>query len=220
MLCKSQLNVRGAEIGSFDDLVRALHAPDSRLKMLATLQTYLDESIDRDHRIFAIGGFIGRADEWRELLFEWIDRIHPSKLPRPIKAFHMTDCENGGGDFRDELGWDRESRRQLIIDLIAIICRYNVALFGMGLPIKEYERLDHVDPNKRLKLGYSQYHLLFQSVIRDLVKEMDDGSFGGHPRVAFFFDRNSPHEFWANHMHKRMQLGDDAEKPENWPSCI
>ena len=91
--------------------------------MLASLQTYLDESIDKDRRIFAIGGFIGRADEWRELLLDWIDRIHPSKLPNPITAFHMTDCETGGGEFRDELGWSRDSRKELIIDLLARFIR-------------------------------------------------------------------------------------------------
>lgn len=200
---------QGHEIASFDALIGALHPPESELRMLASLQTYLDESIDKDRRIFAIGGFIGRADEWRELLLDWIDRIHPSKLPNPITAFHMTDCETGGGEFRDELGWSRDSRKELIIDLLEIICRYNVALFGMGVSIKEYETLDHVDPNKRFRLGNSQYHFLLQSVIRDLVKEMDDGSFGGYERVAFFFDRNSPHEFWANHLHKRMQQDDD-----------
>lgn len=210
VVCKSQLSLEHQrEMASFEALVGALHPPESEIRMLAALQAYMDESSDKERRIFTIGGFIGRADEWRELLFDWIDRIEPRKLPNPIRAFHMTDCENGGGEFRDELGWDRDSRRQLIIDLLDIICRYNVGLFGLGLPIKEYELLDPVNPEKGLKLGYSQYHLLFQLVLREMASEMEEGGFPGHEEIAFFFDRNSPHEFWANHLHKRMQQEDE-----------
>jgi len=177
--------------------------------MLAMLQGYMDESADKDARIFCIGGFFGRSDEWSPLLLEWVDRIQPHRLPHPIKAFHMTDCENGGGEFRDELGWDRDSRKQLIIDLIQIICRYTVGMFGMGLPIQEYEALDPVTTNpsndKGIKLGGGQYRFLLQSVMADLAIEMEDTAFPAHEDIAFFFDRNSPHESWANILHKEMQ---------------
>jgi hypothetical protein len=123
------------------------------------------------------------------LLLEWADRIQPDKLPHPIKAFHMTDCESGGGEFRDELGWDNESRKQLIIDLIQIICRYSVALFGMGLPIQDYEALQPVTKNpsndKGVKLGGGQYRFLLQGGWPSLFITHK----GGCPVLLAFFAR-------------------------------
>jgi hypothetical protein len=189
-------------------LQQIIREPESEIRMLTSLQAYLDESADKERRIFSIGGFIGRADEWTSLLLEWIDRIRLHRLPHPIKAFHMTDCEDGGREFRNELGWDDDSRRNLIIDLLEIICKYNVALYSLGMPIKEYELLDPVNPEKGLRLGHTQYHFLFQSVIPDLAREMDESGIPAHEDMAFFFDQNSPHEFWANKFHKDMQKHD------------
>jgi hypothetical protein len=116
----------------------------------------------------------------------------------------MTDCENGGREFRDDLGWDKQSRTALIIDLIDIICRYPIGMFGMGLPIKEYESLTPVT-DEGIKLGYSQYHFIFQAAIAYLVGELEDNDFPRHDTVDFFFDRNSPHETWAKRLHKELQ---------------
>jgi hypothetical protein len=164
--------------------------------MLATVHAYMDESADKDRRLFTIGGFLGRSDEWRDLRFRWIERIERSKLPRPIKAFHMTDCENGGGEFRDELGWDRDSRRRLIIDLIDLICSYNLGVFGMAIPIQEYESLEPVN-SEGVKLGRNQYCFLMQAVMTELAIEFEKNGFGSHETIDFFFDRNSPHEHWG-----------------------
>ena len=172
--------------------------------MLASLQGYMDESVDRDRRLFVVGGFVGRSDAWSARRYQWIDRIQPHRLPIPIRSFHMTDCETGGGEFRDELGWDKQSRTQLIIDLISIICAQPVGMFGVGVPIKEYESLDPVT-DKGLKLGYSQYHFIFQAAIAYLAGEMEDHDFPRRDTVDFFFDQNSPHEVWAGTLHKELQ---------------
>ena len=172
--------------------------------MLPSVQIYLDESIDKEGRIFVIGGFVGRSDAWSSLLCEWIDRIQPHRLPHPIKAFHMTDCENGGGEFRDQFGWNKSSRTQLIIDLIEIICRHKVGMFGFGLPVHEYEALETINGTR---LGKSQYHFLFQTALSDLAISLEQA---GAPREAldFFVDRNSPHETWARWLHKEMTNDD------------
>jgi hypothetical protein len=202
------LNVQ-TEVEEFIALSRAVHGYESDLEMLAMLQAYLDESVDKDHRMFVVAGFVGRSDAWSSLLHEWIDRIQPERLPRPIKAFHMTDCENGGGEFRDVLGWDKTSRTDLIIDLIDIICRHRVGMFGVGVPIKEYEALSPVT-DQGLKLGYTQYHFAFQAAVAYLAAEMEDHEFPRHDTIAFFLDRNSPHESWANALHKHLQNSDQS----------
>jgi hypothetical protein len=172
--------------------------------VLAAAHAYMDESVDKDRRMFVVGGFVGRADAWSSLRFDWVDRLQPKRLPHPVKAFHMTDCENGGREFRDDLGWDKQSRTALIIDLIDIICRYPIGMFGMGLPIKEYESLTPVT-DEGIKLGYSQYHFIFQAAIAYLVGELEDNDFPRHDTVDFFFDRKSPHETWAKRLHKELQ---------------
>jgi hypothetical protein len=168
------------------------------------MHAYMDESSDKESRLFCIGGFVGRADAWMDLMHRWIERLRPHQLPNPIKAFHMTDCENAGGEFRDELGWDRDSRKQLIIDLLEIICGYPVAMFGVALPLKEYFSLDPIN-DQGDKLGKSQYHFLFQSALADLASELETTDFLPYDNIAFFFDRNSPYEYWANRLHKEIK---------------
>jgi hypothetical protein len=172
--------------------------------MIASLHAYMDESVDKQERMFVLGGFVDRPESWSSILYQWVDRIQPNKLPNPIKAFHMTDCETGNGEFRDELGWDRDTRRQLIIDLIDLISRHVIGLFAVGLPIKEYKALDPITPDGT-RLGYSQYHFIFQAAIAYLAGEFDDSGFGAHETVNFFFDRNSPYETWANRLHKKLK---------------
>jgi hypothetical protein len=184
------------------------------ISSISSIHAYMDESVDKEKRMFVVGGFISRPDAWSSILFRWADRIQPDKLPNSIKAFHMTDCETGGGEFRDDLGWDKTSRQQLIIDLIDILCGHVVGLFAVGLPIKAYDALDPVNP-KGVKLGYSQYHFAFQAAIAYLAGELEDNDFPQNDTVAFFFDRNSPHETWANRLHKELQ-----HSPHAWSRRI
>jgi hypothetical protein len=172
--------------------------------MIASIHAYMDESVDRQERMFVVGGFISRPEVWSSILFQWIDRIQPDRLPHPITAFHMTDCETGNGEFRDKLGWDKTSRTQLIIDLLDIICAHVVGLFAVGLPIKEYKALDPITPSG-IRLGYSEYHFIFQAAIAYLAGELEDAEFPHHETIAFFFDRNSPYETWANRLHEKLR---------------
>ncbi|MGC1475353.1 MAG: DUF3800 domain-containing protein [Terriglobales bacterium] len=172
--------------------------------MIASIHAYMDESVDKQERLFVVGGFVSRPEAWSSILHQWIDRIQPDKLPNPIKAFHMTDCETGQGEFRDKLGWNQGTRRQLIIDLINIICGHVVGLFAVGLPIAEYKALDPITPDGT-RLGYSQYHFIFQAAIAYLAGEFEDSGFPHHETIAFFFDRNSPYESWANKLHAELK---------------
>lgn len=172
--------------------------------MIASIHAYMDESVDKQGRLFVVGGFVSRPEAWSSILYQWVDRIQPDKLPSPIKAFHMTDCETGQGEFRDKLGWNQNTRRQLIIDLIDIICGHVVGLFAVGLPIAEYKALDPITPDGT-RLGYSQYHFIFQAAIAYLAGEFEDSGFPRHETIAFFFDRNSPHESWANKLHAELK---------------
>lgn len=133
------------EVQCFADLAILSHDFQSKLKTMALITAYGDESSDKDKRVLAVGAFVGRADEWTALLLDWIERIKPENLPNPITSFHMTDCETGQGEFRGKFGWTEESRKRLIIDLIEIITRRRVLLYGAGLQMKDYGNLDLID---------------------------------------------------------------------------
>jgi hypothetical protein len=177
---------------------------ESVTTMNASFHAYMDESVDKQERMFVVGGFIARPETWTSIRYRWVDRIQPNKLAHPIRAFHMTDCETGQGEFRDELGWDKDSRRRLIIDLINILCEHVVGLFAVGVPIQEYKALDPVTPTGT-RLGYSQYHFIFQAGIAYLAGEIEDGGFSPNETIDFFFDRNSPYETWARKLYKELQ---------------
>ncbi len=145
------------------------------------LRFYGDESEDKNEKVHAIGGFLGWADEWDRLQEDWIARLKPTG----VSAYHMTDCDNGRGEFSDEKGWKREDRTQLTIDLIEIICRHEVLLIGMGIFVDDYKTLAPVTENGGM-LGYDKWHSVFQGVIREAAIRVSSAPEG--ETIAFFFD--------------------------------
>jgi Protein of unknown function (DUF3800) len=170
---------------------------------MALITAYGDESSDKDKRVLAVGAFVGRADEWTALLGDWIERINPENLPSPITAFHMTDCETGQGEFRDKFGWTEESRKKLIIDLIEIITRHRVLLYGAGLQMKDYGNLELIDGKP---VGKSEYHLLLQAIIGELSMQLEDDKAPGFEEIAYVFDQHDKtREFWAHEIHRETK---------------
>lgn len=193
------------EAEKFSSLANAIHGHRGEIKLLANLEAYMDESADKQRRMFVIGGFMARSDVWREILLDWASCIRDPFLPNRISAFHMTDCEGRGGEFQDKYGWTDETRHKLRDNLIDILCSHGpIGMFGFGVRVEEYQALEPVT-EKGLKLGYSQYHLLLQTVMSYMAMELEDNDFAAHESIAFFFDRYSKYETWANILHKELQ---------------
>jgi hypothetical protein len=146
------------------------------------LRFYGDESEDKEQKVHTLGGFLGWADEWDHLQEEWIDRVKPTG----VSAYHMTDCDNGGGEFSDAKGWTKTDRTQLTIDLIEIICRHKVFLIGMGLYIDDYKTLGPVTDDGEM-LGHDKWHLVFQGALREAAIHVDKIA-PPEETIAFFFD--------------------------------
>lgn len=170
------------EVQCFADLAILSHDFQSKLKTMALITAYGDESSDKDKRVLAVGAFVGRADEWTALLLDWIERIKPENLPNPITSFHMTDCETGQGEFRGKFGWTEESRKRLIIDLIEIITRRRVLLYGAGLQMKDYGNLDLIDGKP---VGKSEYHFLLQAIMGELSMQLEDDKAPSFEDIAY-----------------------------------
>jgi hypothetical protein len=75
-------------------------------------------------------------------------------------------------------------------------------MFGLGIPLRDYKALDAING---VNLGRNEYHFMFQAILADLAIELEEGKLPDHETIAFFFDRNSPHEVWANAVHKASQ---------------
>ena len=191
------------EVQKFADFAVLCHDRDSALKTMALITAYGDESSDKDRRILSVSAFVGRADDWTALLNEWIERLNPKNLPNPVTAFHMTDCESGQGEFRDKFGWTEESRKRLIIDLIGIITRHHILLFGAGLQIKDYGNLELINGDP---VGRSEYHILLQALMCDLSLELEESNAPAIEDIAYIFDqRDKRYEFWAHEIHRETK---------------
>ena len=146
------------------------------------IRFYGDESEDPAGKVIAIGGFIGRADEWDELQEKWIARVKPTGA----SAYHMTDCENGRGEFGDDKGWKAEDRLQLTIDLIELITQHDIFLIGLGLLLDDYRDLGSVNDDG-MKLGHDKWHMVFQGILQEAANRVGDTA-PQEETVAFFFD--------------------------------
>jgi len=180
---------------------------------MSLISAYADESSDKDRRILSVSAFVGEAEEWSFLLADWIERLKPANLPNPVTAFHMTDCETGNGEFSEKNGWDHSSRQKLIIDLISIISRRRVALFGVGMQLKDYSSLELIDGQP---LGKSEYHFLLQAVMGGISMELEETKADRLEDVSYFFDQNAKNEYWANEIHRALR----SDKRVNWSHRI
>jgi hypothetical protein len=170
--------VCGSQLPPWRDILRAVHPPHSKSRFIMAIRFYGDESEDKQEQVHAVAGWVGKAEEWEHLHGEWISRVKPTG----VSAYHMTDCECGGGEFKN---WLKPERDQLTIDLIEMICRHNIFLFGMGILLEDYKSLPPLS-KEEAALGHDRWHLAFQGVIHTPADVMD--GFPPEETIAFFFD--------------------------------
>jgi hypothetical protein len=142
---------------------------------------YCDESEDKESKVLSLAGFLGKAEDWETLQEEWITRVKPTG----VSAYHMTDCDNGQGEFSDSKGWTKRGRTQLTTDLIEIITKYNVYLLGLSVLLDDYESIPQF-PGTNECLGRDKWHLLFQGIFMYAVKLL--GPAPQSENIACFFD--------------------------------
>ena len=165
----------------FVEWASALHAHDSRFKLVAMFKVYLDESADaKKERIFVIAGWLGSVETWEQFIPKWHDRISREGL----RSFHMTDCEARRQEFK---GWSVERKNDLVVDLINIINATEITGFASGVVMPDFKRIVANHPTMR-RFAYSSdpYFLIFTKCAHDIC-----GSISGLPaseEVAFVFD--------------------------------
>jgi hypothetical protein len=164
---------------AYKAILRSVHPPWCKERLIMAVSfdlcAYFDESEDALEKVHAIGGFIAPTHEWDSLQDAWVARVKPTG----VSAFHFTDCECGYGEFTEERGWKKEDRLNLIVDLIGLICRYNVYMIGCGVILDDYKGLP-------TPLGLDKWHFAFQAVL--LEAALQAMPLLSEETVAFFFD--------------------------------
>jgi hypothetical protein len=98
-----------------------------------SFSAYLDESEESSIGVYAVGGFVGKAEVWGELTTKWLDC-----LPTGITCFHATDCFTGNKQFE---GLDIPERVRILDKLTDVILAHEVCLIGYALDAKTYMNL-------------------------------------------------------------------------------
>jgi hypothetical protein len=165
-------------------------------KYLACLAAYFDDSGSHsDSPITAMGGIVASADEWNKFTSEWHERLEADG----IAVFHMADCQNGSGEFRED--WTQERKDVFVKDLTEIINR-NVQLFiGVVVPQVNFDvaKLDFPTVTKspiEFCADYSCVQLAVWAEKSDDRKNMamvfDDGSKIMKEMLNLFSGKNKP----------------------------
>src|SRR5208337_2464172 len=95
-----------------------------------SFSAYLDESEETSIGVYAVGGFVGKAEVWERLTAKWLDC-----LPAGITCFHATDCFTGNKQFE---GVDIPQRVRILDKLTDVVLAHEVRLVGYGLDANTY----------------------------------------------------------------------------------
>jgi len=182
----------------YRDTLWSVHPGNCSERLIMAIRAYFDESEDKDHKVHAIGGFIGRADDWQELETRWMERL----IPTGVRAFHLIDCENGYREFSESKGWTKEARFGLIRELIDLILEYEIYLIGCGVLLEPYEKMAPLD-NHNAKVGGDKWLLPFQEVLQEAASQAE--ALPINEQVAFFFDFKETHQFRASALFAETQ---------------
>jgi len=130
------------------------------------IRGYFDESW-KDHRVFAIGGYVCHDRLWRRISASWKHR----RLRDGVQCFHAADCEDGRGEFKQ---LTKEQRIQLKTDLIQIVSSDSeLGGFGTAVIIEDFKKVRESSDRAKKVLGPSPYYLCFQTLLSDVCIEIE-----------------------------------------------
>ncbi|HEY1203274.1 MAG: hypothetical protein ABSH46_18915 [Bryobacteraceae bacterium] len=109
--------------------------------ILSGLSGYFDDAGKiHDQPSVAIGGFIGRKEQWERLCSDWDALL----LRHEIKYFHGVDCEHGNNEFdKSKDRWKNpQARSNCRMDFVEAIINAGLTGFVSGLVSADYHALD------------------------------------------------------------------------------
>jgi hypothetical protein len=151
------------------------------------LTVFGDESHDETkQRVFAVGGLIGREQEWDAIVKPW-------KAITGGRDFHAADCESDHGDFTST---DHRDNQRLYARLVKLLASTKLMGFGVAIDLAEYHAIFPELPEDQ------PYYLCFH----DVVKYFAEIGYLSLPpeKVDFTFDRNLEREYNATYLYDYM----------------
>jgi hypothetical protein len=96
-------------------------------------RSYIDESFDKDQKIFAFFCLTLMSKDWREMERIWklrIDSVN-KKLKKQhrqtISRYHASDCSGRRKEFK---GWTHDERDEFVKDLFGVFKRFQPRMFA------------------------------------------------------------------------------------------
>ncbi len=200
VVCKSQISNSIVSVYEISDLLFSHNDHD---RALAVLRVYCDESYDKEHRVYAMGGYIGRDRHWNKLSRLWRNRCLRDGVP----YFHAADCEDGRDVFQR---LDKEKRNALKRDLIELAGKWRgeIVGFGMAVYISDYDKVRTSSPKAAFAMPEKHYFFCFEALLGQICQELNSLEFTGAP--AYIFDQQEEFSGRAKQSFDLLKL----EKPE------
>ncbi len=133
-------------------------------------RAYIDDSADRDRKLFVISGAImGDESRWAPLYKPWRDRLAQDGL----QYFKSSQCDTLNGQFHKfrAVSDGRAKADKVRDDLDDIIRGLQLVSLGVILPIPVHQQMLD-DPVKFGALPQVPYRLAFQQVLAECSKAM------------------------------------------------
>jgi len=192
------VNVGGCKI--FSTISRAYQRGRNGPKLFAMLESYFDDSSDRDReRYYACGGLMGLRENWDWFCGRWCYERKAAGLSDD-EPFRATDCECGHGVFKD---WPKEKRDSLMATLVSLVRDMQLYGFAAIIPIDLYKKYFPMGTGHQAFLIVAQQAIMNMAFIANNKPTPDDITvwFEDGPRTSGVKSRY------------------DAVKQSSWPSA-
>lgn len=171
----------------FEKQIEEIRLARKKRVVVYMLTVFGDESHDeKEERVFAVVGIIGRQEEWDTIEPVWFNRTGG-------KIFHAANCEANKGDFA---GSPHAENLKLYADLTNILAETKLIGCGVAIDINAYRKnFPHVPP------GMS-YYMCFLAVVLWCGKVAS--LYVPQQKAKFIFDQNPKTDFNSGQMYNSM----------------
>lgn len=146
---------------------------------------YFDESGKVHHerqRVVTLGGFVARADQWRELHFKWSDLLYKNGLTE-LKCTNALRFRRPLSRKVSAIG--EEARIEALLPFIQ--CARSLTDFGIVSAV-DAEAFRRLDAGAKRKLKGDPYYMAFVSVMANIEKVIRDKYPRDHVEAGIIFD--------------------------------
>jgi len=187
---------------------------------LAVFAGRFDESYDENQKVFAVGGYLGRNEDWLELepnIQQFLDKHN-------LRYFKASECEFGRGEFLQLRDNPNEPNLPLTpaektrlkatkTEFVSITNSCNIWGIGATVLLEHFKSVLLEKPQASPVLSEHPYFLCFQAVIAEVAAQVNEVNHKlNFPRgsraemVAFVFDENGEPSGKAKEIYDGFQL--------------